>query len=388
MKLTKEERVIRTINRQEVDYLPSQITLADRARDKEISRALGLNSENELDDYLENHLYLTLLLQDKPIFFRDIKEEMNRLHEMDFCNPDWENNIVYDNWGIGIQVGAASFFTCFHPLQGKANKNNLKFMPPNASEEVLFAPDLETAIDKYCPPDIYKKGNFSDWENDIKQYSGDYFVWPSNYYGIYERAWGLTGWEEMMTLMASNPKVAEKLLDKVTEYKVELAKKTVELGFKIGHHGDDLGTQCGPFFSENMFRKMILPKIKKEWEIYTNAGLPIMLHCCGNIQKYIPDFIDIGLTVLEPVQPVMDLKFLKKEFGKDIIFFGGINTQKLPYISPEQTADLTRETIRILGKGGGYIIAPSQELMNDIPVENIKALVETIKEERVNVLDM
>jgi uroporphyrinogen decarboxylase len=84
----------------------------------------------------------------------------------------------------------------------------------------------------------------------------------------------------------------------------------------------------------------------------------------------------------------MDLRYLKKEFGKDLIFFGGIDTQKLPYITPEKTRILTREVIRTLGKGGGMIIAPSQELMNDIPIANIKALVETIKEERTTVLDL
>jgi uroporphyrinogen decarboxylase len=92
------------------------------------------------------------------------------------------------------------------------------------------------------------------------------------------------------------------------------------------------------------------------------------------------------MTVLEPLQPVMDFEFLKREYGKDLIFFGGIDTQVMPFISAEETRELTRNTIRTLGKGGGYIIAPSQELMNDIPLENITAMVETIREERGKVL--
>lgn len=111
-----------------------------------------------------------------------------------------------------------------------------------------------------------------------------------------------------------------------------------------------------------------------------------MFHSCGNITQYISDLIDIGLKILEPCQPCMDLKSLKKEFGKDLIFYGGINTQTLPYLSVEETKDMVRNTIRILGKGGGYIIAPSQEIINDVPLENIKALVDAIKEERENVL--
>ena len=99
MKLSKEERILRVINRQDVDYLPSQIVFADRSRDEEISKALGLSKPEELDDYLENYLYMTFSLQDKPLIFRDIKDEINKLHKMDYANPNWENNVVYDNIG-------------------------------------------------------------------------------------------------------------------------------------------------------------------------------------------------------------------------------------------------------------------------------------------------
>jgi len=79
---------------------------------------------------------------------------------------------------------------------------------------------------------------------------------------------------------------------------------------------------------------------------------------------------------------------LVDKYGKDLIFYGGIDTQRLPHLSPGQAEEMVRETINILGKGGGYIIAPSQEIMNDVPVENIKVMVETIKQERVNVLNL
>ena len=388
MKLNKEERVLRVINRQEVDYLPSQITLADRTRDEEISKSLELSNSSELDDYLENHFYLTLTFQDKPLFYRDLKDIINDLHEKGFANPDWENNVVYDNWGNGIRVGAGSFFCSFHPLQGRTTEHIAKFMPAHLSRESYMSTDIEKAVKNYTPPDINMPGNFSDWENDLKEQSGKFMVWPSGYFGIYERSYAIMGWNEFMLNIAGNPKVVEELMDKVTDYKVEHAKKMVEMGFKIAHHGDDFGTQFGGFFSRDTFIKYILPRLKREWEVFTDAGLPIMLHSCGNIVGFLPELIDIGLKILEPVQPCMDLAFLKKEYGKDLIFFGGINTQVLPYISSEETRKLTRDTIRILGKGGGLIIAPSQELMNDVPIENIRALVETIREERERVLEL
>ncbi len=388
MKLSKEERILRVINRQDVDYLPSQIVFADRSRDEALSKTLGLSKPEELDDYLENNLYMTFSLQDKPLIFRDVKDEIDRLHEMDFANPDWENNVVYDNWGMGIQVGAGSFFACFHPLQCKTTEHIAKFMPNHLSRESFMAEDIETAVRNYEVPDINKPNNYSEWEIDLKKYSGEFLVWPCGYFGLYERTYALMGWNEFMLNIASNPKVVEEILDKVADYKVEHAKKMVEMGFKIGHHGDDFGTQCGGFFSREMFQKYILPRLERIWKVFTDANIPILLHSCGNIIDFLPDLINIGLKILEPTQPCMDLKYLKKEFGKDLIFFGGIDTQVLPYITPEETKKLTRNTIRVLGRDGGYIIAPSQEIMNDVPIENIKALVETMREERVNVLNL
>ena len=78
----------------------------------------------------------------------------------------------------------------------------------------------------------------------------------------------------------------------------------------------------------------------------------------------------------------MDLAYLKHEFGKDLIFWGGIETQKLPRMSPEEVKGMVRDSIRTLGAGGGHIIGPSQEVMNDVPLENVVALLETIIQER------
>lgn len=387
-KLKKEERVLRVINRKEIDYLPSQIYFADRSRYEEISQALGLDSADQLDGYLENHFYLTLTLQDKPLLFRDIKEVINDLNKSGFAFPDWKNNIVYDVWGAGIKVGIGCFFVSFNPLQGKATENISKFMPPNVTKEALFAKDIETAVKKYIPPDPNMENNFSDWENDLKKFSGEFMVWPSGYGGVYERSYHIMSWEELMTNIALKPNVVEELMDKVTEYKVEIAKHMVKIGFKMAHSGDDFGTQVKGFFSESMFRKIILPRIKRQWDIFTDAGLPVMFHSCGDVTQYIPDLIDAGLTILEPCQPCMDLKYLKKEFGKDLIFYGGINTQTLPYLTEKETRDMVRDTIRTLGKGGGYIIAPAQEIMNDVPIPNVKAMLETIKEEREKVLEL
>ena len=386
--LTKEERVLRVIEGKDVDYLPSQITFSDRTRDKALSEALGLASADELDGYLENHLYLTLALHDKPLFYRNDRAEMNRLKEMGFCGPDWDNKIVYDCWGIGIVVDSDGFFTNFAPLRGKATARNAEYMPSDVNREALFQ-EIEEAVKNYNAPNIDREGNFTDMEKDLAEQSGDFLVIPSGYFGIYERAYAIMGFEQFMTNLALKPKVVHELLDKITDNKVEMAKKIVQMGFKVAHHGDDLGTQDTTLFSRETFREFFLPRIKRYWQVFNDAGLPIMMHSCGCLTDFLGDLIDIGLRVLEPVQPCMDLEFLKREYGKDLVFWGGIETQNyLPFGTPEQVKENARKTIRTLGKGGGLIIAPSQEVMNDVPIENVKALVETIVEERQRVLEL
>ena len=121
--------------------------------------------------------------------------------------------------------------------------------------------------------------------------------------------------------MVLEPALGERVLDEITEYKMQYAKLTVDVGCKNGHTGDDFGWQKGLMFSKDMWVKYFKPRLTRFWEIYKNAGLPVIHHSCGNITEIIGDMIDIGLDVLEPVQEVMDYDKLKREFGKHITFF-------------------------------------------------------------------
>ncbi|HEY3323203.1 MAG TPA: uroporphyrinogen decarboxylase family protein [Planctomycetota bacterium] len=387
--LTKEQRVLNVIDRKEVDFLPSQITFSDRTRDKEIAAAIGLGSADELDGYLENHIHLTLCYNDKSLFYRNDKTEMSRLAGLGFSGPHYLKKRVYDSWGMGIEVGSDGFFACYHPLQNASTKEDAEHMPPDVNRAVLFEADINKAVEAYRVPDINRAHNFDDMTKDLKEFSGKFLVMPSGYFGLYERAMGLCGFEEFMLYMATEPQAMHKLLDKVCEYRIAYAKRVVAMGFKIAHHGDDLGCQRGTIFSKKMFHEFVLPRLKAAWEPYNKAGIPICMHSCGDLTDFLPDLIEIGLKVLEPVQPVMDLVRLKREFGKDLVFWGGIETQNLlPFGKPDEVRAMVRQTIRTLGKGGGHIIAPSQEVMNDVPIANVKALVETIVEERQKVLNM
>ena len=386
--MNKEERVLNVLNRKPVDFLPSQITFSDRTRDKEVSEALGLSGPEELDDYLENHIYFTYDNNDKHVFYRNDLEVMEDLQKRGFAGIDYNLGIVYDCYGMGLQMHNDGVWAIYGALKHdeKLNKSAMKYLPPSFNRDLLSM-NTEDAIKNYKTPDPEKDGTFNQMGEDLKKHSGDFLVIPSGYFGIFERAYALMGFEEFMIDLIDRRNMVEEFLEKLTDYRVEEAKKKVALGFKVGHAGDDFGTQVAPFFSEKMFVEVFKPKLARVFKVFKDAGLPVVMHSCGNITPYLPHLIDIGLDAWEPVQPCNDLEYIKKEYGQYLTFWGGIDTQRLPFMKPQEVKEMARYTIRTLGKGGGHIIAPAQEIMSDVPIENVKALVETIIEERKHAIE-
>jgi uroporphyrinogen decarboxylase len=386
--LTKEQRVLRVIERRDVDYLPSAIWFTDNTRHQEIAESLGLDSGEELDDYLQNHLGLTFVADDLPIFYRNDDEYMLDLQERGFAYVDLENEMVYDRFGMGTVMHTDTFQYGYCLLEGNKDKNRkaAKVLPA-AYTELMDLP-LDQAIRKYQAPDPVKEGNLDLMERDLESNHGRHFIIPTGYFGIFERAYSIVGFEQFMMEIVSRPKMIHELMEKITEQRIGLAREKMKLGFSVHHHGDDLGTQTSMFISPKMFKEMILPYLKKLFRMYRDGGCHVCLHSCGYIIPFLRDLVDCGVNIIEPVQPCNDLGKLKREFGKDLVFWGGIDVQALPFLSPEETRVMVRDTIHTLGKGGGMIITPSQHITCDVPISNIKALVETIMAERSRVLEL
>ena len=138
---------------------------------------------------------------------------------------------------------------------------------------------------------------------------------------------------------------------------------------------DDYGTQSSLMMSQKHFREFFKEPTQALIELGKKYGLKIMLHCDGNVRELIPEFIDMGIDILNPIQnvgPDMDPKVLKREFGKDLCFHGAIDTQQdLPHLSPEEVTGDVRKKVEMLGKGGGYILSPTHMIQLDVPLENI-----------------
>lgn len=152
--------------------------------------------------------------------------------------------------------------------------------------------------------------------------------------------------------------------------------------------GTDFGTQESQFCSLNTYMELWHPYYKRmnDW-IHKNTTWKIMKHCCGSIVPLIPGFIESGFDILNPVQinaKNMDSKFLKEEFGDKLVFWGGgIDTQRvLPYAGPEEIRRHIIEQCEILGKDGGFIFNSVHNIQANVPIENVVAMIETLREIR------
>jgi uroporphyrinogen decarboxylase len=196
----------------------------------------------------------------------------------------------------------------------------------------------------------------------------------------------LMGFGRFLMLLADDPSLVEALLDRLTETCLEnLAKYLAAVGdyIQIIQMGDDLGTQNGPQLSPAMYRRLIKPRHKRVYS-YVRQNYPhifLFLHSCGSIYDLIPDLIEAGVQVLNPVQTAaakMDPAALKREFGRDLAFWGGgCDTQHtLPHAAPEQVKAEVKQRIAIFSRGGGYVFNQVHNVQANVPPENVVAMFE------------
>lgn len=190
--------------------------------------------------------------------------------------------------------------------------------------------------------------------------------------------------------LAANPKRIHTFLDKLTE--LHLANLTKYLG-AVGEYidvigfGDDLGMQTGPQVSPKMYREFFKPRHALLWKhVKTLAPhVKVSLHCCGGVYPLFKDMIEAGLELINPVQFTckdMELPRLKKEFGKDLVFWGGgCDTRDiLPHGTPEQIRKHVKENVKIMAPGGGFVFQQVHNIMADVPPENIMAMFKAVNE--------
>jgi uroporphyrinogen decarboxylase len=217
------------------------------------------------------------------------------------------------------------------------------------------------------------------------------YVLGRNAPGIFEIALWMRGFENFYCDMVANREFAEALLDIICEIKMKYWARALELvgaNVMIISEADDLASQGACLISPQMYRQVLKPYHTKLFSyIKKQARVPVKIfyHSCGAVLPLLPDLIEAGIDILNPVQVSatgMDSKELKRRFGRDLTFYGGgVDTQKvLPRGTPAQVREEVRRRIEDLAPGGGFVFNTVHNIQADVPPENIMAMWETLQE--------
>ena len=235
--------------------------------------------------------------------------------------------------------------------------------------------------------DIFNDQQYKEFINGIKNLyeNTSYSIVLSVGCNMFETGTFLRGMENFMMDMYADKNKTKKLLDRLVErnlIKLERIISGVGKYIEFLQFGDDLGGQDGPFMSPEIYREVFKPRHKKMWDfVHEKSDCKVFLHSCGSIYELLPDLINAGLDVLNPVQTTsrdMGPEKLKKEFGKNIVFWGGCcNTRDvLANGTPQKVKKDVEERIKILGEGGGLVFNQVHNILADVPPENVIAMFE------------
>jgi len=371
--MSHRERVLRSLNHQEPDRVPLDLG-ATR------STSLVVEAYEKLEQHLGG--------QEPPRIFSKWlniahpSEAMLKRFDIDTRSlsqgsPDNWRDIVFpdgsyqDEWGVtrSRPPGSLYYDLTKAPLAGD--------------------PDVAD-LEKYPWPDPHDPGRCRGLaEAAARLHHGtDYAVVLNMPGGIVHQAQFLRGFEDWFSDLIVNPGFFQALLEKLADLWIEMARDEFDAvgeNVDVCFYGDDMAFQDGPMMSMDHYRRLIKPHHERLFSyIKSRTSAKIVYHTCGSVVHLIPDLIEMGVHALNPVQVSakgMDSKNLKREFGKDICFWGAVDTQRvLPFGNSGDVAAEVRRRIADLGPGGGYVLCAVHNLQADVSPENICAMYDTARD--------
>jgi len=379
MTMTSRERVLAAINHEEPDRVPiilgvSNATSIKMPTYQEVKKLLGIDAP---DEYIYDWPELGTAAIDE--------ETMQRLHSdvrgvtdlepehIRKRNREREPHSPYiDSWGSGqVEITPGHWFPGVHPMAEASTLEEIENYPwPDMSDPTRIA-HVREAARKLAE------------QNEYAIMATPWLLFP------FERAHAMQGMDVFLLNMGLNPDFAKALLEKILQVCKELMGPFLaELGDNVDiiKIGDDLGTQSSLMISPKMYREFLKP-IHADFIqfIKERTKAKVFFHTDGDVFPLIEDFIEIGVDILNPIQTsagrMSDLPELKKRYGKELVFCGAIDTHRLlPYGTPEEVRQEVRRVIEILGPGGGYMVASVHTIMDDVPPENVLAMVDAVEE--------
>ncbi len=372
--MTSRERVIKTLNHLEPDRVP--VDLGGTVTNTGIARS----AHSELLRYLEYD-------QPEPEYV-DILQQLVNPDErvLDRFRVD-----VYglgpsppDNWKLKIEEGRDSFFyTDEWGIRCRMPRDGYYF---DRVEYPLGDSELDLdRFNDYAWPNPRDAGRRRGVEKKVKELyqNTDYALcFKVEGAGVFEQSVAIRGNENFYVDLIANPKLATAIMDKMLEFYIGFWEEMLPI---VGAYvqvikiGDDLGMQNGPLISPDLYRSLIKPRERELISfIKKRTDAKIYFHSCGSVYEFIPDLIEIGVDVLNPIQVSakdMVTKRLKQEFGERLSFWGAVDTQQvLPFGSQEDVVAEVRKRIGDLAPGGGYILSSVHNIQAKVPPENIAAM--------------
>jgi len=379
--MNSRERVLTALNHHEPDRVPLdlgsvQVTGIHRDAYCALRAALGLPKQDiELCDHIQQ---LALPADDLLTHFGVDTRGLFPLNSHNWqvvereAGDRWE---YHDEWGITHQ---------------RPRPDGLYY---SITRVPLAKPDLTAAdIDAHPWPDMADPQRIAGLRARAERYraAGYAVVIKDPFAGIFEMAQRIIGMTEIMMLMATDPDLAGVLFDRLLALKLAFWDMALpQLGdvVDVVTYADDYGTQQSQLISPRMFRQQLKPRIQTLFARIKHHALHVrqFFHSCGNVRPLIPDYIEIGTDILNPIHiraAGMDPVALKRDFGGDIVFWGGgVDTQGvLPHGTPQQVKDDVRRNIDALAPGGGYVFNTVHNIQADVPPENLIAMFEALGE--------
>ena len=283
-----------------------------------------------------------------------------------------EKGIKADNWGINrkwVEHDTGGYWDyCDFPLKEATEEEVAEWAMPN--------------------PDDYDYSTIKEQCESFSEYA--LYIGGAGIGDIINKNGMLRGTEQsLVDLITDNP-AGYLLSERRIDINIEVIRRTLEAadgGIDFLYMGEDLGTQIGPLISNELYRNKIRPFHQKIIDMAKSFDLPVMIHCCGSSSWAFDDFIEMGINVVDTLQPEakdMSPEYLKKTFGGKLAFHGCISTAG-PVASgtSDEVREYCRNTLEVMMPGGGYCFAPTHQLQDNSPTENVVAMYETAREHGV-----
>jgi uroporphyrinogen decarboxylase len=379
MPLTSRERVLAVLNHEVPDRVPivigaSNATGISNPTYRKLKTKLGVESP---DEYLYDWPELGTAKIDEVILERlhsDVRGVLDRepaaVRER---NLNRESGSPYFNsWGVGsVEGDPGTWFPAIHPLADTHSIADLESYPWPDMNDPTRVTHVKAEAQKLAQ------------ENKYAIIATPWLAFPL------ERAFAMQRMDRFMLNLGRHPDFAKALLAKLTELcKTLMGNFLRECGDNIDmiKIGDDLGMQNSLLISPKMYREIIKP-FHADYISFIKARTKakVFFHTDGDVYPLIPDFIEMGVDILNPIQTsagkMSNLEGLKQQFGKNIIFCGGIDSHRvLPFGTPEDVRKEVKRIIDLLGKDGGYMLASVHTVMSDVSPENVLAMVDAVDE--------